>query len=688
MQNPSARTAGDMSSLEIPLRPQQIAVAGGRLAVVSEPQSTRPEGHLDLWTFGARHADSSVPSAETTDKVTVSPLWSLLRADAPNLFAITVAPGAGSFRIPRCLGRESVDCAVELGVNISGVTLPETNQQFVDFANICKGRTEVGFGGGGSSDVRFGSGSDSERLLVAGGGGGAGGSSGVGSGGPAGYPDGATAPDNGGGGGTQAAGGTGVAAGAGDAGTDGALFQGGNGNQGGGGAASGYYGGGGGSGETGGGGGSSSAPFSISGSATFGTAVSTGNGSVQLRWLTKVRATAAADGVEVAWSDPDIAGVAGYVVSSAETGDTVCSVDSGTATTCKVTGLASGGEASFLVQALNTDGVELAATFTNAVVVVGPPGAPAITNAKGGAESVDLAWTPPTDHGGKPISGYQVQQSTDGTTWVTASSQPTGSGTTFTVGGLTNGTSCQFQVAAINSEGAGPWSEASSPAQPGTPPSAPSISRSSAANAEATIEWKVPSTDGGLAVSGYTTQQSTDGSTWTDTTPQPSGVETKVTATNLTNGMGYQFHVSVQNAAASSDWSVASPPVTPEAPAMAPVEPSATTPEEGPETGSTEDATVTAPETESPPPGVRGSTEESADADGSAPPPTPTSPAPVRTVAVAAGDSLWRLARAYLGPTATNAQIDAEWRAWYGANRDVVGPDPNLIHPGTVLTLP
>ena len=64
----------------------------------------------------------------------------------------------------------------------------------------------------------------------------------------------------------------------------------------------------------------------------------------------------------------------------------------------------------------------------------------------------------------------------------------------------------------------------------------------------------------------------------------------------------------------------------------------------------------------------------------------PTSPA--RTVVVLPGDSLWAMAARTLPPHATLAQIDATWRAWYGANRSVIGPNPNLILPGQHLRVP
>ncbi|MDQ3627463.1 MAG: hypothetical protein M3419_01330 [Actinomycetota bacterium] len=79
--------------------------------------------------------------------------------------------------------------------------------------------------------------------------------------------------------------------------------------------------------------------------------------------------------------------------------------------------------------------------------------------------------------------------------------------------------------------------------------------------------------------------------------------------------------------------------------------------------------------------------------------PYPDRPATVRTatseptsaaddpIVVRPGDSLWSLAAA-ADPAATNAQIAKQWPRWYVANREVIGPDPDLLFPGHVLHPP
>lgn len=72
--------------------------------------------------------------------------------------------------------------------------------------------------------------------------------------------------------------------------------------------------------------------------------------------------------------------------------------------------------------------------------------------------------------------------------------------------------------------------------------------------------------------------------------------------------------------------------------------------------------------------------------------PSPVVPAPAAAVVVRAGDSLWSLAEASLRRAGTSEPTDRQvaqaWPRWWAANREVVGDDPDLLLPGTVLRAP
>lgn len=78
----------------------------------------------------------------------------------------------------------------------------------------------------------------------------------------------------------------------------------------------------------------------------------------------------------------------------------------------------------------------------------------------------------------------------------------------------------------------------------------------------------------------------------------------------------------------------------------------------------------------------------------SAPPGTPGTTPPAGTDqsesihVVEAGESLWSITAATLGPQAGDAAIAAAWPSLYRANAEALGADPDLIHPGTALDLP
>jgi nucleoid-associated protein YgaU len=57
-------------------------------------------------------------------------------------------------------------------------------------------------------------------------------------------------------------------------------------------------------------------------------------------------------------------------------------------------------------------------------------------------------------------------------------------------------------------------------------------------------------------------------------------------------------------------------------------------------------------------------------------------------VTVEPGDSLWAIAADHLPAGASDLQIAQAWPSWWAANRDAVGADPDLIHPGTQLDPP
>jgi titin len=194
------------------------------------------------------------------------------------------------------------------------------------------------------------------------------------------------------------------------------------------------------------------------------------------------------------------------------------------------------------------------------------PGASTGLSATLGNGSATITWIAPSTDGGSAITGYVVERSNDGgLSWAGAGSTAT---TSFVVSGLANGTTYAFRVRAVNIAGQGVASSATS-MTPSTVPGAPLNPVATPGDGSVTIVWAAPATDGGLSVSSYIVEQSTDGGiTWQTvvTTADRSAV-----VSGLANGSIYRFRISARNAAGTGSSVSVSGAIAPRTPPTAPV---------------------------------------------------------------------------------------------------------------------
>jgi len=209
-----------------------------------------------------------------------------------------------------------------------------------------------------------------------------------------------------------------------------------------------------------------------------------------------------------------------------------------------------------------TDGDSWTSSISHPLNVIAPtlPGQPTGVNAAAGNGQVGLSWTAPTSTGGASITGYSVTPYSGG---IAQTSVPTMSaGPSFTVSSLSNGTTYTFTVAAINSVGTGPASAPSNPVIPNASvPGQPTGLGASAGNAQVSITWTTPSTNGGAAITSYSLTPYV-GST-SQTAIQTGSASPSVTVTGLVNGTTYTFTVAATNSAGTGPASAISNPVTP-----------------------------------------------------------------------------------------------------------------------------
>lgn len=178
-----------------------------------------------------------------------------------------------------------------------------------------------------------------------------------------------------------------------------------------------------------------------------------------------------------------------------------------------------------------------------------------------GDSQVKVYWSTPSSDGGFPISDYVVQYRTTAGpgSWQTFS-DGTSTTTEATVTGLTNGTSYDFQIAAVNSQGQGSFSSAIT-AIPGTVPSAPVNVTGAPSGTQAVLNWSAPTSTGGYAITDYVVQYRTSAGpgSW-NTFNDGTSTNTTATVTGLTNGTSYDFRVAAKNSRGTGDYSA---PITP-----------------------------------------------------------------------------------------------------------------------------
>ena len=195
--------------------------------------------------------------------------------------------------------------------------------------------------------------------------------------------------------------------------------------------------------------------------------------------------------------------------------------------------------------------------------------APSITSVTPASSSgsLSVAFSAPTSDGNLAITNYKYSID-NGATWVTRS--PISTTSPLVIQGLTNGTSYQIKLLAINSLGDGSASIAVS-GTPLTTSSAPTITSITASSGALSLAFTAPTSNGGAPISNY--KYSLDnGATWI--TRSPASTSSPLAITGLTNGTSYQVKLLAVNSqgdgaasSAATGTPVAPSPTTSAAPA-------------------------------------------------------------------------------------------------------------------------
>jgi N,N-dimethylformamidase beta subunit-like, C-terminal/Fibronectin type III domain len=213
-----------------------------------------------------------------------------------------------------------------------------------------------------------------------------------------------------------------------------------------------------------------------------------------------------------------------------------------------------------VVDTTDFDDVQVAVPVGGAATV---PGTPTGVSGTAGNGQVALSWSAPASDGGSAITGYRITPYVSG---VAQAPVLTGSTTTsYTVTGLTNGTTYTFTVAAINAVGTGPESAASAPVtpagSPATVPGPPTGVAGTPGDSQVALSWTAPSANGS-PITSYLVTTYTGGTA--RATVSTGSSSTSFTVTGLTNGTTYTFTVAAVNGVGIGPDSTPSSAVTPQ----------------------------------------------------------------------------------------------------------------------------
>ena len=254
--------------------------------------------------------------------------------------------------------------------------------------------------------------------------------------------------------------------------------------------------------------------------------------------------------------------ITGYTVISNPAGGIDSNAGS-TSTSHVMTGLTNGVAYTFTVVAANSVGSSSPSAASNSVIPAGVPGAPTNASANAGNTQATVTFTPPASDGGSAITGYTVRSNPVGGTDSNAGS----TSTSHVMTGLTNGVAYTFTVVATNSVGTGAASAPSNSVVPASVPGAPTNASATAGNAQSTVTFTPPASNGGSAITGYTVVSNPAGGTDSNA----GSTSTSHVMTGLVNGTTYTFTVVAANSAGTGPASGPSNAVIPATVPGAPV---------------------------------------------------------------------------------------------------------------------
>ena len=271
--------------------------------------------------------------------------------------------------------------------------------------------------------------------------------------------------------------------------------------------------------------------------------------------------------ISLSWNAPTNNGgaaITGYQIEVSHNGtsnwDDLVANTGSTTTGYVHRGLDAGTTRHYRVYAINSEGVGAVSNVDDATTLPATvPAAPTDLTAKAdGQTTINLSWKAPTNRGGVPITGYQIEVSPNGTdTWTNITPAHTGTGRTYSHTGLTAGTTRHYRVYARNSKGtsaaASNVASATTTAAATAPGAPPDLQVFPTGFHDVRLTWGRPPSDS--PITGYKVEWSTDGGTnWETLIGYDDLTRTRYQflSSRLTPGSVFHFRVLARSASGDS----------------------------------------------------------------------------------------------------------------------------------------
>jgi len=217
-----------------------------------------------------------------------------------------------------------------------------------------------------------------------------------------------------------------------------------------------------------------------------------------------------------------------------------------TSTTYTDTGLTPLTNYNYRVASVNSAGLSSPSISSNTVTTFGPSDVPtnlaltALINAE-----IQLDWVAPTITNGAPVTSYNIERSTNGSTWSVLVNNVVG--LTHTDTGLTTSQVYHYKVSANNIYGTSAFSTSANAMASDVPSQVTGLAATTLPNYEIQLDWTAPNANG-YSITGYTIERSTDaGTTWNVLVADTQNTNVTYTDINLTVSQTYYYKISAIN---------------------------------------------------------------------------------------------------------------------------------------------